>query len=135
MITWFEIPAFDFEKSVDFYSRVFNIRIEVKSLGSIPYGIMNDKGKGLTGAVMKVKEKIQPNLGPVLFFKVIDMAETLRKIKLYGGEILKEKAIIKNESPDGTMVIPQSTFIDSSVGYYALFRDTEGNKMALYSNS
>jgi predicted enzyme related to lactoylglutathione lyase len=134
MITWFEIPAYDFEKAVNFYSQVFTIPVDIKMLGSIEYGIMNDKGKGITGAIMKVKEKLAPNLGPVLFFRVFDMHETLRRIRLFGGEVLKEKAIIKNENPDGSRVIPK-TYIDNSVGYYALFRDPEGNKMALYSNS
>jgi predicted enzyme related to lactoylglutathione lyase len=134
MITWFEIPAFAFDESVDFYSKVFQINVEVKMLGSILYGIMNDKGQGITGAIMKVKEKLIPNQGPVLFFRVVDMSETLKRIAFYGGVVLKEKALIKNENPDGTLVIPR-TYIDNAVGYYALFRDLEGNKMALYSNS
>ncbi|HXC07113.1 MAG TPA: VOC family protein [Bacteroidia bacterium] len=134
MLAWFEIPAFDFEKALDFYSGVFKFTIERKNFGSVPYGIMYESGTGVSGAIMKVKEPLVPNSGPVLFFKVTDMSETLLRIKHLGGEVIKEKSIIKNETPDGKTIIPK-TMIDNAHGYYALFRDTEGNKMALYSNS
>jgi predicted enzyme related to lactoylglutathione lyase len=134
MLAWFEIPAFDFEKAIEFYSSVFKFTIEHKNFGSVPYGIIYESGTGISGAIMKVKEKPLPNAGPVLFFKVMDMSETIQRIRQMGGEILKEKSIIKNETPDGKSIIPK-TLIDNAHGYYALFRDPEGNKMALYSNS
>jgi len=134
MLAWFEIPAFDFEKAIEFYSSVFKFTIEHKNFGSVPYGIIYESGTGISGAIMKVKEKPLPNAGPVLFFKVMDMSETIQRIRQMGGEILKEKSIIKNETLDGKSIIPK-TLIDNAHGYYALFRDPEGNKMALYSNS
>ncbi|MFI5148453.1 MAG: VOC family protein [Bacteroidia bacterium] len=134
MLAWFEIPAFDFEKAIDFYTKVFKFTIERKKFGSVPYGIIFESGTGISGAIMQVKEKPLPNAGPVLFFKVSDMYETLQRIKQLGGEVLKEKSIIKDETPDGKTMIAL-TMIDNAHGYYALFRDPEGNKMALYSNS
>jgi predicted enzyme related to lactoylglutathione lyase len=134
MLAWFEIPAYNFEQALDFYSKVFKFTIEQKNFGSVPYGIMYEEGTGISGAIMKVKEKLLPNAGPVLFFRVADMSETIRRIRMLGGEILKEKSIIKNETPDGKSIIPKN-LIDNAHGYYALFRDPEGNKMALYSNS
>jgi predicted enzyme related to lactoylglutathione lyase len=73
-------------------------------------------------------------MGPILFFKVLDMSETIRRIKLLHGEILKEKSLIRNETAEGKIIIPK-TLIDNSSGYFAVFRDPDGNKMALYSNS
>jgi predicted enzyme related to lactoylglutathione lyase len=134
MISWFEIPAFDFDKAVEFYSKVFDIQIEIKSFGSGPYAVMNDKRSGIAGALIPVKEKLAPNMGPILFFKVLDMSETIRRIKLLHGEILKEKSLIRNETAEGKIIIPK-TLIDNSSGYFAVFRDPDGNKMALYSNS
>ena len=133
-LTWFEIPAFDFDKAVNFYSLIFGIKIECREMGSIPYGIMNASQMGSSGAIVKVYEKTVANQGTVLFFRVNDMSETIRRIKLLGGTILREKTIIRNEMADGRTVIPK-TLIDETVGYYASYLDLEGNKMALYSNS
>ncbi len=133
-LTWFEIPAYDFDKAVNFYSLIFGIKIECREMGAVFYGIINAKEMGSSGAIVKVKEKTVSNQGTVLFFRVNDMSETIRRIKLLGGTMLREKTIIKNEMADGRTIIPK-TLIDDSVGYYASFLDLEGNKMALYSNS
>jgi predicted enzyme related to lactoylglutathione lyase len=136
IMSWYEIPAYDFDRAVNFYTKVLGLKIERRVFGSSDYGIIQDGSDGIPGAIVRNGEDQQPAIanGPVLFFKVYDMSDTLARIKMYGGTVLKEKSIIKNQVEDGKSVIPK-TLIDNSLGYYALFRDTEGNKMALYSNS
>jgi predicted enzyme related to lactoylglutathione lyase len=136
ILSWYEIPAFDFDKAVHFYSKALGLKIERRIFGTNCLGVILDEAGGIPGAI--AKSDTEPSgtekEGPVLFFKVLDMSETLRRIKELGGEVVKEKALIRNQLENGTSVIP-NTLIDNSRGYYALFRDPHGNKMALYSNS
>ncbi|HXC05675.1 MAG TPA: VOC family protein [Bacteroidia bacterium] len=136
IMSWYEIPACDFDKAVEFYSRGLGLKIERRVFGDIYYGVIQDGNNGIPGAIVKSQATVTvaEREGPVLFFKVYDMSETLRNIKTLGGTVLKEKSLIRNQLENGTSVIP-NTLIDNSLGYYALFRDPEGNKMALYSNS
>ncbi len=135
-MSWYEIPAFDFEKAVDFYKYVMDFKIERRVFGEMHYGVITDGDDGIPGSIVKYNEKLdnRNTEGTVLFFKVLDMSETISRIRQKGGSIIKEKSLIRNPIEDGQSVIPK-TLIDNSLGYYAVFRDPEGNKMALYSNS
>lgn len=134
LIQWIEIPAYDFDKAVLFYSSVFNLKIEKKIFNGVLHGVFSIYENNITGAIVKVEGMPTSKDGVVLYFNVYEMTVTENRIVQFGGTILKEKAIIKNSLPDGSSLIPQ-TMIDGEVGYYSLFRDTEGNKMGLYSNS
>jgi predicted enzyme related to lactoylglutathione lyase len=137
MICWFEIPAFNFRRAVDFYKTVFEMTIEETAFNDIPHGIITSLNKNdqINGAIMETKENESPGTGSVLFFNVTGrMDEVIEKIQENGGVILKEKTLIKNKEKDGKSVIPK-TLIDGKEGYFCYFLDTEGNKMALYGNN
>ena len=139
IISWFEIPARDFKRALDFYSNVFGIDIDVFMFSEIAHGVFRvdpNHPEEITGAIVETKNMPDKNVGPVIFFNANpDMSEILENIKENGGEVILTKTLIKNiNSEDGKITIPQ-TLIDSNLGYHAYFYDTEGNKMGLYSNS
>ncbi|MFI5150509.1 MAG: VOC family protein [Bacteroidia bacterium] len=136
IMSWYEIPAFDFDRAVTFYTKAIGLKIERRVFGTNFLGVIQDGSAGIPGAIVKSEagETEMLREGPVLFFKVYDMSDTLMRIKELGGTVVREKALIRNPLENGTAVIPK-TLIDNSLGYYAVFRDPEGNKMALYSNS
>jgi uncharacterized protein len=139
LVVWFEIPVFNFERAVEFYSNVFrNIKLELTEFSGIRHAIFKS-GVGsplqMSGALIEYKEKPKEHVGPVLYFDAnLGMSHIMENIKTYGGEILLEKTLIRNYRQDGTIIIPK-TLIDNQHGYYAYFLDSEGNKMGLYSNS
>ena len=135
IIRWFEIPATDFERAVKFYSEVLDLKIEVKSFNGIAHGVFSTGKGSISGTIVKTESVNTSNSGPVIYFRVVfDMNEMLRKIESLGGKILLPKTLIKNTLTSGGSMIPKNA-IDNQIGYYALFLDCEGNKMALYSNS
>jgi predicted enzyme related to lactoylglutathione lyase len=69
-----------------------------------------------------------------LFFYVIDLSESLKNVEQYGGKVLIEKTLLKQQTEEGFLAIKQN-LIDDNIGYYAEFIDCEGNKICLYSNS
>lgn len=132
-ITWFEIPVENLDRAIQFYSEVLNIKIEKHKLLNNEYGIFNKDSNTTKGALVK-KDSQQPGTGIILFFYVIDLISSLKKVEQNGGKVLVEKTLLKQQTNDGYLAIKQN-FIDGNIGYYAEFMDCEGNKICLYSNS
>ena len=132
-ITWFEIPVEDLDRAIRFYTEVLGIKIEKNKFLKQEYGVFNKEINTIKGALVK-KENHQAGFGIILFFYVIDLSESLKNVEQYGGKILIEKTLLKQETEEGFLFIKQN-LIDGNIGYYAEFIDSEGNKICLYSNS
>ena len=132
-ITWFEIPVENLDRAIIFYTNVLGIKIEKNKFLKQEYGIFNRDINTIKGALVK-KEKHQAGTGLVLFFYVIALSESLKKVEQYGGKVLIEKTLLKQQTEEGYLAIKQN-LIDDNIGYYAEFIDCEGNKICLYSNS
>jgi len=135
LLKWFEIPAFDFDRAVNFYSNVFNVEIERYNFNGEPHGVFSTGTGSVSGAIVKSEKENFDHSGPVLYFSAeTDMSSVTEKILESGGKIVKPKTLIKNVIQEGVAIVPKN-LIDNQVGYFAMFLDSEGNKMALYSNS
>ena len=132
-ITWFEIPVENLDRAILFYSVVLFIKIDKKNFLNQEYGIFNKEINTIKGALVK-KENHQPGTGIILFFYVVDLIDSLKKVEQFGGKILIQKTRLKQQSVEGFLSIKQN-MIDGNIGYYAEFMDSEGNKICLYSNS
>ncbi|MDQ3189957.1 MAG: hypothetical protein M3Q58_00020 [Bacteroidota bacterium] len=135
LVSWIEIPAIDFHRAVKFYSKVFRIDFTMEEFHNLPHAIFPaNESPGVNGAIVETKMDQVLGNGPVLFFSTFDMPSTLDLIENNGGKVLQHKTLIKNTTKEGEVTIPK-TLIDGNVGYFAYFKDSEGNKMGLYSNS
>lgn len=138
LISWFEIPVYDLERAIKFYTSVFRIlEFERTGFNGIPMAVFksNSANRTFTTSGVLVQNKKVDGDGPILFFNAnLGMTDILDRIENAGGKLLVKKTLIKNADSTGKVVIPK-TLIDGNVGYFAIFEDTEGNKMALYSNS
>ncbi|OFY71552.1 MAG: hypothetical protein A3G23_04725 [Bacteroidetes bacterium RIFCSPLOWO2_12_FULL_37_12] len=138
IISWFEIPASNFNRAVKFYRNTLEVEIELHNFNGIAHGVFKIPGEPanrITGAIIDCPEKRSDNVGPVLFFSAgTEMVEVLNRIVAEGGKILLNKTLIRDIISKDKAIIPK-TLIDHNVGYYAYFLDSEGNKMGLFSNS
>jgi len=117
-INWFEIPAFSFERAVGFYSHIYGIKMDSTEANGYSMAFFPAKG-GIGGAIV-VGEGCVPNTtGPLLY--------------LNGGKDL-DIVLSKVEAAGGRVIMPK-TLINEAVGYFALFMDTEGNRLALHSKA
>ena len=110
-ISIFEIPATDISRAVDFYQAILDINIEMQ-MGIFPF-----EGQMVTGVIMKA-EGYKPSEDGVTIY-------------LNGGDNL-QIILDKVEENDGKIIVPKSPHADES-GYYAIFLDSEGNKIGLHS--
>lgn len=117
-VNWFEIPAYNFERAVSFYSQIYAIEMDATEINGYSMAFFPAKN-GIGGAVV-TGEGCTPNTtGPLLY--------------LNGGKDLD--VVLSRVEPAGGRVIMGKTLINDAVGYFALFMDTEGNRLALHSKN
>ena len=119
LINWFEIPASDFNRAVAFYKAILNVDIEVSEMFGTKMGLFPTDGTNVSGAIVQ-GEDYTPSTKGVLAY-------------LNGGNDLQDvlNAVATNQ---GSIIVPK-TQISEEMGYFGIFIDTEGNKMAVHSMS
>jgi len=115
LIAWVEIPSSDFERAVNFYSKILNITLEPLDFGPEKMACLpNDEGAIFFAQGYKPSPE-----GVLVSFHVGNIDKTLEQINELGGKVTKEKTKIEAEGR----------------GYFAHFIDSEGNRIGLYSDN
>lgn len=117
LINWFEIPATDFNRAVKFYGDILGINIHASEFGGTIMGFFPTDGTNVSGAIVQ-GENYAPAEGGVLVY-------------LNGGDDLNN--ILGKIENAGGMVLLSKTKISDEMGYFAMFKDSENNTMALHS--
>ena len=119
-VSWFEIPATNFDRAKKFYETILNVKIEVsptsnekRKEGYFPA----DVNSGAVGGGLVEGEGYEPSQSGTLVY-------------LNAGEDLG-KALARVENAGGKIVVPKTSLGPN--GFIAFFVDTEGNKVAFHS--
>jgi uncharacterized protein len=116
-VSWFEIPANDFDRAVGFYERIFGKTLKREAMGPLQMAVFPYRQPGVSGAVVQ-GGPYQPgeNKGTVIYLDCEGQLDTvLGRVKGAGGSI----AFPKTELP--------------GMGAYAHILDSEGNRVGLHS--
>ncbi|MBV9790747.1 MAG: VOC family protein [Chloroflexi bacterium] len=115
-ITWFEIPAVDFDRAVAFYSTMLDVEINKSAFGGEPHGFLPSAPGVVSGAVV-LRNNFKPaSDGALIYLNVAEhMTATIQRVEQAGGTVL---------TPE-TSIDPQGSF--------ALILDSEGNRIGLHS--
>lgn len=114
-ISWVEIPANDFERAVKFYETVFEIDLDVNDFGTEKMACFPNG----EGAISFAPDFKPSKNGVLISFNAGNKMETaLQKIKDFGCEIIQGKTKIEAEGR----------------GFFAVFIDSEGNRVGLYGD-
>jgi len=116
-ISIFEIPVTEFSRAVAFYQSILDIKIEEINMQGTQMGLFPSDGQMVSGVIVK-GEGYKPSADGVLIY-------------LNGGDNL-QYILEKVKKNEGKIVVPK-TLIDVENGYFAMFLDTEGNKIGLHS--
>lgn len=117
-VSWFEIPAIDFQQAVNFYNHIYGITMEqsateTNSMAFFPVST------GIGGAVIAGPGSTPSDTGVLLYLNGgKDLNNVLNKVEAAGGRIVMPKTLISKEA-----------------GYFAIFIDSQGNKLALHSKN
>lgn len=119
LINWFEIPATDFSRAITFYSAVLDVEFNKVEMFGTKMGFFPSDGTNVSGAIVE-GEGYTPSTDGIIAY-------------LNGGNNLQE-VLDKVEKNNGKVIVPK-TQISSEMGYFGMFIDTEGNKMAVHSKN
>lgn len=117
-VIWFEIPALNLLRAVGFYNHIYKIKMETSESSDYAMALF-PADNGIGGAIVVGEGSIPSATGTLVYLNGgKDLAPILGRVVEAGGRIILNKTLISEEA-----------------GYFALFIDTEGNKLALHSNN
>lgn len=113
LISWVEIPAADFDRAAKFYASVFNLDLQIVEGGGEKMACF-PSGEG----AISFAPGFHPSKDGVL-------------VSLNAGNQL-EATLARVEKEGGQIIRPKTKIDAEGRGYFALFLDSEGNKVGLY---
>jgi predicted enzyme related to lactoylglutathione lyase len=117
-LNWIEIPVTDFERAKSFYNRIFDYEMPQQPMGANLLGFLPfDFGKGVGGAIVLGEGYVPSSEGSLVY--------------LNGGADLT--TVLERVEPAGGRVVLGKTEIPRGLGFFAIFTDSEGNRLALHS--
>jgi uncharacterized protein len=115
VVTWFEIPAIDFERAVHFYEAVFAIQMKrdpkFPGMAIFPY-----EHPAVTGCVVDKQDAELVSAGVCVFFNCDN----------------KLDAVLERTIEAGQPIVEDKSYIPA-VGWVARIQDTEGNNVGLHA--
>lgn len=118
-LNWFEIPVTDFDRAHKFYNAIYDTKMPESTVDGYRMGffVYNFESGGIGGAIVAGEGYEPHEKGTLIYLNGgPDLSVVLDRVEEAGGTVLQEKKKISDE-----------------IGYYALFRDSEGNRVALHS--
>jgi uncharacterized protein len=117
-VIYFEIPVNDIERSMKFYTSVFNFTFEKEVIDKNEMALFpfEDENAGISGSLAKGEIYKPTKDGVLIYFKTESIDSTLKLAVQNGGKILYPKTS------------------NGDLGFVAEFEDTEGNRIALHQS-
>jgi uncharacterized protein len=116
-INWFEIPVSDMDRSFKFYSTILAKPVEKAQFGPTPYAFLPMVPDEVGGALAQSEDHVPSKQGVLIY--------------LSGGDDLS--GVLSRVEPAGGSILTSKTAIGGEMGYYALFLDSEGNRIGVHS--
>jgi uncharacterized protein len=115
---WFEIPVSDMPRAIRFYETLFQAPLIRESAGPVEMAIFPRRDAGGTTGCLAQGGFMQPGeSGTVVYLNADPQLDAmLARVAAAGGEVL----VPRTELPD-------------DIGCFALFRDSEGNRVGLHA--
>lgn len=114
-ISWFEIPVYDIHRAAAFYNALFGIEMEISLNGEFAMAYF-PADEGVGGALIAGPGCYPSDTGTLIYLNAgNDLDGVLGRVELAGGRVIMPK-----------------THINDASGNFALFIDSEGNRLALH---
>lgn len=118
LIAFFEIPSTDFHRAVKFYETILHLTLPVYECETEKIACFPRENGNASGAIFHAPGYKPCADGVIISLQVDDVNATLALVEANGGRTIRPKTKIEAEGR----------------GYFALFSDSEGNKLGLYAD-
>ncbi|MCB9182585.1 MAG: VOC family protein [Flavobacteriales bacterium] len=117
-ISWFEIPVYDIRRAARFYGTIYNLEMEVTGNGEFAMAYF-PADKGIGGALIYGPGCVPSDTGTLVYLNAgNDLDGILGRVDLAGGRVIMPRSVISE-----------------AAGSFALFIDSEGNRVALHEGA
>ncbi|MGO3707541.1 MAG: VOC family protein [Mesonia hippocampi] len=116
-ISIFEIPATDISRAINFYKEILGVEIEKLEFSGMEMGLFPYENQMVTGVIIKGEGSEPSSKGVTIYMNGGDNLQTI---------------LDKVEGNGGKIIVPKMPHADES-GFFAIFHDSEGNKIGLHS--
>lgn len=114
---WFEIPTVDMDRAQAFYERILGVPLKREPMGETELAVFPYGGRPhVSGALIHHAECRPAIQGSVVYLSVENLVPVLQRVQEHGGDT----------------IVPR-TEIPGDMGFFAQFRDSEGNRVGLWS--
>ena len=115
-INWFELPALDFARAINFYNAVLACELQRMDSPEMEMAFFPTSDNGVGGCVTYGNGNEPQEKGALVYLNGgADLSEPLGRVEAAGGKVLMPKTAIGEN------------------GFIAMFLDTEGNRVAFHS--
>ncbi len=118
--TWFELPVSDMPRAKAFYRNVLRAEFTDEEMNDMQMAIFTAEPDAVSGMLILGEPYRPSETGAVVYFN--------------GGDDLSIPLALA-EQHGGSVIVPKTAIHDGECGYFALFVDSEGNRVGLYSPS
>jgi predicted enzyme related to lactoylglutathione lyase len=114
-ISWFEVPVYDIRRAAAFYNAIYGIEMEISVNGEFAMAYF-PADEGVGGALIAGPGCYPSDTGSLIYLNAgNDLDGVLGRVELAGGRVIMAR-----------------THINDASGNFALFIDSEGNRLALH---
>jgi uncharacterized protein len=116
-VVWFDLPVADLARAARFYGAVLGIKVSEEKAGDLRFAVLEHGPTGNGGCLIPNAKEISP--AGILVYMNVDgrIREALGQVEKHGGKVLQA---LEGIGPHG---------------YRAIVLDSEGNRIALHSNT
>ena len=116
---WVDIPVVDLDRAIAFYTAVLASPVTREGGPGFAFGLLAHSGSDVAGCLVPAGEDSAPSLrGPLVYVNVDGrIGDAERAVAAHGGRVL------------------QATHAIGPHGYRAIVVDSEGNRVALHSQT
>ena len=118
LVAFFEIPAENFDRAVKFYETVLSIKLSVMDCDEEKMAFFPEENGKCPGSISWAKGFNPSKDGVLVSLHVENMETAITSIEKNNGKLTRKKTKIEAEG----------------MGYFAVFIDSEGNRVGLYSD-
>ena len=114
---WFEIPATDLDRAQRFYETALGQPLKRETMGEVELVVFPYGGQPMSSGALIRHEHCAPSMdGTTVYLSVGDLSVVLDRL----------------DKLDAQTVVPR-TALPEGMGFFAQFRDCEGNRVGLWS--
>jgi predicted enzyme related to lactoylglutathione lyase len=117
-ICWTDIPVTNLDRAIKFYSAALGTPVRKESNFGLTFGLLPHAEDNVSGCLVEMEDNRPSENGPLVYLSVEGrLDQAIQAASKEGGKVIKAKEVL------------------GPYGFRAVIRDTEGNRIALHSQS